>query len=95
MVLDLVSRSIIIFMLASCVTVTKPVPMGDDKYMLSLNARGGFNNNGELLKDSIERANAFCREKGLYAHILQTEVSGVQMWTPQGNQVVFKCLEHK
>lgn len=39
-------------LMSGCVTVTDPVPMGEGRYMISLNARGGFQNNGELLGSS-------------------------------------------
>lgn len=78
-------------LLSGCVSMTEPVEMGDGRYMLSLNARGGFQNDGELLAKSINKANEFCANKGLRANIINTQSTGVQMWTPQNNQVVFKC----
>ncbi|MHB1690135.1 MAG: hypothetical protein ACYCSR_05630 [Thiomonas sp.] len=78
-------------LLCGCVTTTAPVSMGEGRYMISLNARGGFKNDGELLAQSIKNANAFCAGKGLHAVVLNTKSTGVQMWTPQNNQVVFKC----
>jgi hypothetical protein len=79
-------------LISGCVTMTDPVPMGEGRYMISLNARGGFQNNGELLAQSIKRANDFCTVQGLHADVLSTQTSGVQMWTPQDNQVVFRCV---
>ena len=85
-----------IILICGCVSVTEPVSMGDGRYMITLNARGGFSNDGELLSQSITRANTFCASKGQEAEILDTQHSGVQMWTPQNNQVVFRCHEsHK
>jgi hypothetical protein len=80
-------------LLCSCVTATAPVSMGEGRYMISLNARGGFQSDGELLAQSIRNANAFCvgQAQGLHADVLNTQSTGVQMWTPQNNQVVFKC----
>ncbi len=71
--------------------MTDPVPMGDGRYMVSMNAHGGFQSDGELLTQSINRANQFCASQGKIAEVLDTHASGVQGWTPQNNQVVFKC----
>lgn len=82
---------IAISILAGCVSITDPVAMGEGRYMITLNARGGFSNDGELLTQSINKANEFCFANGKEAKILETSHSGVQMWTPQNNQVVFTC----
>ena len=81
--------------LAGCVTVTPPVSMGGGRYMLTLNARGGFQSNGALLAQTIQQANTFCATQGKTANVLSTQSTGVQMWTPQDNQVVFECVASK
>ena len=92
MKLQMLLLGAVAFLISGCVTMTDPVPMGEGRYMISLNARGGFQNNGELLAQSIKRANDFCAGQGLHANVLSTQTSGVQMWTPQDNQVVFRCV---
>ena len=77
---------------AGCVNMTEPVSMGENKFMITLNARGGFQSDGELLSRTIQRANEFCRNQGRKAEITNTQTSGVQMWTPQNNQVAFTCI---
>lgn len=84
--------SIAAVLLAACVTMTEPVSMGKDRYMITLNARGGFQSDGELLSRSVQKANEFCQDRGRKAEIADTKTSGVQMWTPQNNQVVFSCI---
>ena len=79
-------------LLSACVTMTEPVSMGENRYMITLNARGGFQSDGELLSRSVKKANEFCLTKGRKAEIANTQSSGVQMWTPQNNQVVFSCI---
>jgi hypothetical protein len=79
-------------LLAGCVNLTEPVSMGENRYMITLNARGGFQSDGELLSRSIQKAHEFCRAQGHRAEISTTQTSGVQMWTPQNNQVVFTCV---
>jgi len=77
---------------SGCVSMTEPVSMGENKFMITLNARGGFQSDGELLSRTIQRAKEFCRNQGRKAEITNTQTSGVQMWTPQNNQVVFTCI---
>lgn len=81
--------------LSGCVTMTAPVPMGEGRYLITLNARGGFTGDGELLAQTVARANEFCLNNSQSAEIIDTKNSGVQMWTPQNNQVVFRCVPLK
>ena len=79
--------------LSACVSLTEPVAL-DDKgtYLITLNAHGGFHNDGELLNESIEKAKEFCFQRGMNADIKNTQSSGTQLWTPQNNQVTFTCV---
>ncbi|WP_143188691.1 hypothetical protein [Burkholderia ubonensis] len=79
-------------LMTGCVSVTDPVAMGEGRYLITLNARGGLQSDGELLAQSVQRANDFCAARGLHADVVSTQTSGVQMWTPQNNQVIFKCV---
>lgn len=78
-------------LMTGCVSVTDPVAMGEGRYLITLNARGGLQSDGELLAQTVKRANDFCAAQGLHANVVSTQTTGVQMWTPQNNQVVFKC----
>jgi hypothetical protein len=78
--------------LTGCVTTTEPVKAGKDQWLITTNARGGFSSNGKLLADTVERANAFCARQGLVAEVQSTHTDGTQGWTPQGNDVLFKCV---
>ena len=77
--------------LGGCVSMTQPAPLGEGRYMITLNARGGFTSDGELLSRSVAKANEFCRTTGQQAEIIEVKNSGVQMWTPQNNRVIFYC----
>jgi len=46
-------------LISGCVTMTEPVSMGEGRYLITLNARGGFESDGSLLSKSIEKANQF------------------------------------
>jgi hypothetical protein len=54
----------VVAFLSGCVTVTEPVSMGENRYLITLNARGGFQSDGELLTQSINHANDFCARQG-------------------------------
>ncbi len=86
------SALLVACLLAGCVTITDPVPINKDTYMIALGARGGFSTNAELLAESIKKAGDFCASKGLKVDVQSTKTRGVQMWTPQENQVTFRCL---
>jgi hypothetical protein len=78
--------------LVGCVTMTDPVQVGPDTYMIGLGARGGFSSDAELLSQTIKAATAFCSSQNRRIEVQSTTSSGVQMWTPQSNQVFFKCV---
>lgn len=78
--------------LAGCVSVTQPVAVGQDTYMIGLGARGGLSSDADLMAQSVKAAGAYCTTKGRTIEVQSMAASGVQMWTPQSNQVVFKCL---
>jgi hypothetical protein len=78
--------------LSGCMQVTAPVSVGKDTYMMGLGARGGFSSDAELLAKTIQTAGQFCTAQGRRIEVVSSNSSGVQMWTPQSNQVVFKCL---
>ncbi len=78
--------------LSGCVTVTEPVPVGPDAYMIGLGARGGFTSDAALLAQSVKGAGAFCARQGKRMEVQSTNAIGVQGWTPQSNTVMFKCL---
>lgn len=82
-----------VLILSACVTPTEPVSMGEGRYMIGVNARGGFSSNSELLADTIQRANAFCATMNKEAVVENTNTRGAQGWTPQDAQVVFRCVE--
>jgi hypothetical protein len=78
--------------LPGCVTTTDPTPIGEGRYMVTLNAHGGFQSDGELLNQTIAKARAFClSQNGSTLDVVNTDHGGTQMWTPQHNQVVFRC----
>lgn len=77
--------------LAGCVSVTEPVSVGTDLYMMGLNARGGLTGDTELLAQTMRAAGAFCQRQGRHMELVSSNTSGMQGWSPQGNQVTFRC----
>jgi hypothetical protein len=84
--------SFAMFFLGTCQSMSDPVSMGKDTYMISASARGGFSSNGELLAQTVQKAGEFCQAQGLKVQVMNTQATGVRGWTPQDNQVVFRCL---
>ena len=78
--------------LSGCTTMTAPVPVGTDTYMMGLSARGGLTSDTELLAQTMRAARAFCGHLGRHMELQTSSASGTQGWTPQGNQVVFRCV---
>jgi len=78
--------------LTACTTITDPVPVGPDTYMIGLGSNGGFSSDAALMAKTIKAAGAFCASKGKQIEVQDTKQHGVQMWTPQSNQVTFKCI---
>jgi hypothetical protein len=85
--------TIVALPMSGCVTMTEPTPIGDGRYLVTLNARGGFQSDGELLNQTISRANTFCAGLGAgqVANVVSSDAGGTQGWTPQHNQAVFRC----
>jgi hypothetical protein len=83
---------IVALCLSGCVQVTAPVSVGKDTYMIGLGARGGISNDAELMAKTLQAAGQFCATQSRRIEVVSSSSSGVQMWTPQSNQVVFKCV---
>ena len=79
------------FCLAGCVAITEPVIVGRDTYMIGLGARGGLTTDAELLTQTMRKAGASCLGQGRRMELRSATSSGTQGWTPQSNQVIFKC----
>ena len=77
---------------AGCVSVTAPVPTGPDSYMIGLGARGGFQTDADLMSQTLKAANEFCAQTHRMMVVQSTSSAGTQGWTPQSNQVLFRCV---
>jgi hypothetical protein len=88
----LIKLSSATLLLVGCVSVTEPVAVGPDTYMIGLGDMVGLSSDAELMARSVKAAGAYCAAKGRSIAVQSMAASGVQLLTPQSNQVVFKCL---
>lgn len=75
-----------------CASVSDVVPLGADKYMVGSHVRGGLTSWAEVKAMAVQRATAFCSEKGLGIEVLSVETNGTQGFTPQNADATFKCV---
>jgi hypothetical protein len=87
-----VAAAVCAILVAGCVTMPAPVLIGPDTYMLGLGARGGFSSDADLLALTMRTAGAFCASQRRTLEVQSYSASGVQGWTPQSNQVSFRCV---
>jgi hypothetical protein len=78
--------------LGGCVSITSPVVAGKDTYMIGLGAHGGFSSDADLLAQTIQSAGTFCTAQHRMVEVITTSSTGTQGWTPQSNQVLFRCV---
>ena len=78
---------------SGCVSVTDITPAGKNTYMVGTSAKGGLMSDAEVAAKSIKKANEFCASKNQVIQIISTNSSGVQMWTPQENTLMFSCVD--
>lgn len=65
--------------------------MGEGRYFVGYQVRGGLTSWAEVKATAINQANVFCERKGRHANVLNVEQSGAQGWTPQNVDVTFRC----
>jgi hypothetical protein len=90
--LSFIAAAVSLSILAGCVNVTSPVLAGKDTYMIGLGARGGFSSDADLMAQTLQSAGAFCTTQHRVIQVVSTTSNGTQGWTPQSNQVLFKCV---
>lgn len=79
--------------LTGCVSFSEPVQATPDTYLITMDAHSGLQGSGELLTETIQRANTLCASQGRHAVVQTTEGYGVQGWPPQENRGVFSHLQ--
>lgn len=79
-------------LLAGCSTMTNVTPVGQDRYMVGYQVRGGLTSWGEVKERAVLKATEFCTAKSQKIEVLNIETSGAQGWSPQNADVTFKCV---
>lgn len=80
------------FSIIGCLSVTDPIQVGQDTYMIGASSGTGFDSNTTLLTETLKGANAFCAKQGKLAELQTSKTSGAQGWSMQNAQAMFKCV---
>ena len=83
--------SMLALSLAGCQTVSDVTPIGRDTYMVGAHVRGGLTSTMEVKQLAIRRADTFCGGQGKRMALVNVESRGVQGFTPQNADVMFRC----
>lgn len=78
--------------LTACTTTSDVVPIGEGRYFVGYQVRGGMTSWGEVKASAIKQATSFCASKGLKVDVINVETHGAQGWTPQNADVTFRCM---
>lgn len=78
--------------LAGCATTSDVMDVGQGNYMVGTSVRGGLTSDTEVKAGVIRRATAYCTAMQKKMELVSSTSSGVQMWTPQNAEVIFRCV---
>lgn len=81
-----------LMVLAGCTSITPVTPAGQDTYLVGVTQRGGFDSFAEVKAKALQQAEAFCEKRGKHMQEVETETHGVRGWTPQEQDVTFRCM---
>ncbi len=78
--------------LAGCASVSPVAPLGDGKYMVGYEVRGGLTSWSEVKAQALLQAQTFCTGQGKQPEVLDIKTRGARGWSPQNAEVTFKCV---
>lgn len=78
--------------LAGCTSITEPISVGNDTFMLGSTTRGGMSSWVEVNAENHKRANEYCEKQGKTANIISKGNAGTRGWTPMESDVTFQCI---
>lgn len=78
--------------LSGCATVSPVVPIGGGSYLVGISTRGGLSGDAEVKAQAIQAGQAFCSAKQMGFEMVSATSSGIQGWTPQNAEVIFRCV---
>jgi hypothetical protein len=85
-----IAISILGLALASCVTTSDVVPVGNNQFLLTGHASGGLNA-GKGTAAAAQKAADYCRAQGKAMVLVSTEFHGVAAVGGESTSVVFRC----
>lgn len=78
--------------ITGCASVTEPVSIGDNLYLVNSQTSGSFYSWGETKNLAITKANEFCGKQGKLMTLEGEEYSGARSWVPIEAHIKFKCV---
>ena len=75
----------------ACTSITPVTSLGNGKYMVAYQRRGGFDSWTEVKAGAIQQANAYCAQQGKSAEVENADEQGARGWTPMNVEVTFTC----
>ena len=83
--------SVVVVLIAGCVSASEVVPAGKDSYMIVGRAQGAMNaGKGQI--EAVKAANAYCAQSGKFMVIRRTDSAGNAGWGGEHDTLVFSCL---
>jgi hypothetical protein len=77
--------------ISGCASVSDVTPLGDGRYTVGSEVRGGLTSWAQVRQMAVEKAMAFCASNGKEISGTSISTEGTQGWTPQSAQVTFAC----
>jgi hypothetical protein len=78
----------IVLLTAACVSVSSPLSVGDNAYLISVVSHAQWK---EAIESGVNQANRFCASKGLRATVTNTSTAGTDFMSSSKAQVWFSC----
>lgn len=83
-----------ILILSACTVSSGVVPVGNDKYMISLSEKGFAKTGNGVKLNAMKRANDFCNAKGMQMEPVSSMGQDMKPFRADAQAVVeFKCIK--
>lgn len=89
--MKIVAIAAVLISLAACTSITPITPAGQDTYLVGVTQRGGFHSFAKVKAKALQQAATYCDKRGQHMQEVETETHGVRGWTPQEQDVTFRC----
>lgn len=78
--------------LAGCASVTEPMKIASDTYLVNSQASGSFYSWGEVKNLALAKANSHCDQQGKVIELVGEEYSGVRSVVPIEVHIKYRCV---